>query len=463
MASPQDPDVVGPVQAFWRYRLVVLPICVVLAVAAAGAAYATGGTSRARTSIYLTDPRGVPVFRDGSSAPADLATYTLQRAQFARSSDVLTEVATKVPGSETLSSLQDIVTTAGDPSSGITVTCTDASATHAAEICAAVAQVYQEQSKADTDRRAQVSVDALTQARTQLASGGPSGSSAVDALDVKIADTLSTAAQFGSGVEFVENVKTTTDSKVMPAARYGVAAFFFGLLITGAMAWLVAARRPVVSDPHAAALAMGAPLLGEIPPPGRNFDVESLATNLEASGASGLVGVTSVAPSTTKSEAAARLAEVWAHEGHRVLLVEASADAPALSARFGVGVGRPGLNEVLRGAAQPADVGVDVGLEHGASMTYLPPGRPVDHAAGLYRTTLAKSVFEGMHLDYDMVVIDAPPVLDNPNGVALASVADGLVVVVRRGTNRFRLDELKQRLDMLRTPVLGIVFESGRR
>lgn len=462
MPSPHDPDVIGPVQAFWRYKLVAVPVCLVLAAGAAAAAYSQGGTSEASTTIFLTDPRGIPLFRGLTTASADLANYTDQRAQFARSSAVLGEVAAITPGNETVDSLRDIVSTESE-ASGLIVRCRDDNAEHAREICVEVTEAYQRLSKAETLRRADIAIDALTQARELLVDADETSTTAIDQLDVKVADTLTTAALFESGVEFVEAVDVHTESRVAPAIQYGLAAFLFGLLLSGAIAWILAARRPRIRDARSASRSLDAPIVAHIRASGAAFDADTLATNLAAAGASGIIGFTSVTDSPAKSYAAAGLAEVWVREGRRVLLVDATLNGARLSTVLGVPSGGAGLTELLSGSAGPADVAVDVAVDSDLTMRYVPSGRPVGHEASLIRSTGARSVFDRLRQEFDFVIVDAAPMLESNAGSAVASVSDGLVVIVQRGTKSRDLDELKQRLDVMHTPILGVVFETGRR
>ena len=109
MSSPMQRASVGPVEAWWRYRLRNLPLCVLLAAAAAFLAFSLGGTSTATSSIYLTDPRGVPIFRDGTTAAADLLTYAQQRAEFVRSDDVLTLAAADLANGSDIQDLRSKV------------------------------------------------------------------------------------------------------------------------------------------------------------------------------------------------------------------------------------------------------------------------------------------------------------------------------------------------------------------
>ncbi len=85
-STAAGPHTAGPVEAFWRFRSWTVPITLVIGLLAGLAALATSGTSTATTTLYLTDPRGAPVFRDGSSNPADLERYASQRADFTSSS-----------------------------------------------------------------------------------------------------------------------------------------------------------------------------------------------------------------------------------------------------------------------------------------------------------------------------------------------------------------------------------------
>ena len=83
---------IGPVEAYWRFRSWTVPITILIGLLAGLVVLATSGTSTASTTLYLTDPRGTPVFRDGSSTPTDLTRYARQRAEFADSELVRQQV-----------------------------------------------------------------------------------------------------------------------------------------------------------------------------------------------------------------------------------------------------------------------------------------------------------------------------------------------------------------------------------
>jgi receptor protein-tyrosine kinase len=69
-------------------------------------------------------------------------------------------------------------------------------------------------------------------------------------------------------------------------------------------------------------------------------------------------------------------------------------------------------------------------------------------------TILAKA-----RADYDIVLVDAPPLLPVTDGALLAAQANGAIMVVRRGkTTRDQLSEAYQRLMSVDARVLGAVL-----
>jgi receptor protein-tyrosine kinase len=70
------------------------------------------------------------------------------------------------------------------------------------------------------------------------------------------------------------------------------------------------------------------------------------------------------------------------------------------------------------------------------------------------RTLLAKA-----RAEYDVVIVDAPPLLPVTDGALLSAQADGAILVVRRGkTTKDQLAEAYQRLVSVDAKVLGAVL-----
>ncbi len=61
--------------------------------------------------------------------------------------------------------------------------------------------------------------------------------------------------------------------------------------------------------------------------------------------------------------------------------------------------------------------------------------------------------------NYDRIIIDSPPVGPVADATILASIVDGVVLVIRAGwTNRDMVKRAKEQLEMTHTPILGVVI-----
>lgn len=479
-APPADTgqSAIGPVEAFWRFRSWTVPITVVIGVLASLAALATSGTSTATTTLYLTDPRGAPVFRDGSSNPADLGRYARQRAEFAQSANVLNQVVTELddlraadPSIEPadVDSLDDIVEAAATPSSDVQIDCTATDPAHALLVCRSVVQTYVELANDDIQDRASVQIDVLLNERTRLIADADSQPSSIADIDGSIADIRKQAALFGSGVEFVEPAQVEEDSRIVPAVQFGVAGLLFAAFAMAALAWFRAGRRPVVNSGSDATAALRAPLLGEIvaspqepfaaaSPPGSAYQL--LATSLGAVHPDGgIVLAGSATPSQNTPETIARMATASAREGRRVLVVDGETEGRRLSRLFGQEQTNGGLTELLAGLTSFEEVRRSIGVGGAATLDLLTGGRPIDDPSSLFRSQQGREILTSFRSRYDLVLVAIPPLLTAADGSALASGADGVVLVVDRGSESHDLDTVRQRLDVLRTPMIGVVFD----
>jgi Mrp family chromosome partitioning ATPase len=61
----------------------------------------------------------------------------------------------------------------------------------------------------------------------------------------------------------------------------------------------------------------------------------------------------------------------------------------------------------------------------------------------------------------DFVLVDSPPLLAVSDTSAVASQVDGIVIVVAKGTPLKLLEDVRQRLSFIGTPLLGYVFNRG--
>ena len=99
-----------------------------------------------------------------------------------------------------------------------------------------------------------------------------------------------------------------------------------------------------------------------------------------------------------------------------------------------------------------------VKLEGLPELDILPAGPPSRRAADLVGKGLAQ-VLEEACFQYDLVILDAPPLLGFAEPLQMATVVDGVVVVTRAGeTSRKAVAGVLATLQRLRAAVVGLVL-----
>lgn len=175
--------------------------------------------------------------------------------------------------------------------------------------------------------------------------------------------------------------------------------------------------------------------------------------------------VTSAAAGEGKSTVAQFLAESNAAIGLRVLLVEADLRRPSLAARTEASP-RRGLADLLTGSANAESVIQHVRLSPGFQAADASRGIDVvvageilpPNPAELLRSEAMGGFVGEAARDYDLVVIDTPPLTVVADAFPLLSLVDGVVVVGRVGrTDRDTSTRLRDAMAGIKAPVVGVV------
>ncbi|MEV7398572.1 polysaccharide biosynthesis tyrosine autokinase [Aeromicrobium sp. NPDC092404] len=168
-----------------------------------------------------------------------------------------------------------------------------------------------------------------------------------------------------------------------------------------------------------------------------------------------VITITSSLAGEGKSTTACNLAIALAQAGSQVALVEGDLRRPRVSEYLGIEksvglttvlVGRVSLDAALQQAATP---GLDV-LASGS----LPP-----NPSEILQTNAMRSLVSELRHRYDIVLIDAPPLLPVTDASLLASISDGAILVVRHGETG--LEEVRTataRLSSVGARLLGTVL-----
>ncbi len=239
-----------------------------------------------------------------------------------------------------------------------------------------------------------------------------------------------------------------------------------------ALAWIRADRYQTADDNALPGPLLDSILLGDVPTYRSPDDVAKLrefplmpadayqfvSANLRSALPSGILLVVSATRMDGRTVTAASLATAAALEGRRVALVDADTRTRGLTAMAKVDAKKPGLTELASGEAGFFASVVSLELKNNTKLSFIPAGRHVDDIPSLYRTEGMLKVTQQLEGDYDLVIFDCPPLLDTPDATSLIPHANGVLVVVRKGTPLRLLAAVHQQLHLFPTRLVGYVF-----
>jgi capsular exopolysaccharide synthesis family protein len=186
-----------------------------------------------------------------------------------------------------------------------------------------------------------------------------------------------------------------------------------------------------------------------------------LAINLAFANPEGSVRtlvVTSPLPGDGKTTVAVNLAVTLAQRGRSVLIIDADLRRGKIHTLL-QSPREPGLSEVLLGtvpfsaAVRHVEVG-DSGVLHFLTTGKLPP-----NAAQLHSSTQARKLLDWLKNEYDLIILDSPPLNVVSDAALLGTNSDGVVIVARAGvTAAGALGFAMEQLQNVRARVLGTVL-----
>jgi capsular exopolysaccharide synthesis family protein len=165
--------------------------------------------------------------------------------------------------------------------------------------------------------------------------------------------------------------------------------------------------------------------------------------------------ITSAAPAEGKTTTAVHLAIAHAQQKHKTLLIDCDMRRPGVHGKLGINP-ESGLATVLQNGLQWREKLVK--LVEIPDLDILPSGFASRRAADLIGGSLPR-ILEEATPDYDLIVIDSPPVLGFPEPLQMAAAVDGVVVVALAGrTNRSAVGSALTTLQRVRANVVGLVL-----
>ncbi|MEQ1946413.1 MAG: polysaccharide biosynthesis tyrosine autokinase [Bryobacteraceae bacterium] len=165
--------------------------------------------------------------------------------------------------------------------------------------------------------------------------------------------------------------------------------------------------------------------------------------------------VTSAAPSEGKTTTAANLAAAHAEQGKRTLLIDGDLRRPSIHRYFQL-PSVVGLSNALLGEIPWREAVIS--LESRPGLYVLPAGPPSRKASDLVGRGLTE-LLEDASSEYDLIILDAPPLLGFAEPLQMATAVDGVIIVARAGqTSRKAVASVLATLNRLRAQVVGVVL-----
>ncbi len=274
----------------------------------------------------------------------------------------------------------------------------------------------------------------------------------------------------------------TPDKPVKPLKRKNLMlGLLVGLMFGIGSAFFMDYLDDTIKDEEEAKRALGWPLLGTIPSIERSGapDANDRASRLivmhkpKSSVAEAFRGlrtaihfssykrdskvmmITSSFPGEGKTTIAANLALTFAQAGNRVVMVDCDLRRPSLNTIFDQ-ARIPGVTEVLAG---------DVSLDDALHVTDIPnislltAGTIPPNPAELLCSEPMRNLLQTLRDTYDIVLIDAPPVIPVTDAPLLTALTDMAVVVIEAGRIPTKAAQrMKELLQSVQAPVAGFVI-----
>lgn len=184
----------------------------------------------------------------------------------------------------------------------------------------------------------------------------------------------------------------------------------------------------------------------------------SLRTNLEFSSIDDplkTVMVTSPGASEGKTTIASNLAIALAQSGRKILLLDADLRRPSVHQQFDIS-NRAGLSDLVRGKFDISDVTQKTNAVKNLSI--ITSGSLPPDPAELLGSERMRNLLEELKQYFDMIVIDAPPLLVADPQI-LCGLSDGMIYVIQPGRTRALAAKTPlEELERINIKLLGVVM-----
>ena len=499
----RGPSLVG---ALWRYKWPVLIFALISAMAGYFYTAAQPPEYEATGRVTLTSPFDRTLFRHERGVPyVEIDRYLSTQANRMTSPDVLAAASELLGRRLGPGQIRQLIQAQSSTSVlEVTVRARDDDPTQAADVVNAVMQAYQDVAAAELEAQVEASLAQLAELEANLEerleavsededSDDPlvqslrtSLSNEITGLQTRAGQIRADSAVYGTGVERVYPAAApelpVSETPRRMAAVFGALGFIAAIIV----AFWRSERTRVVNGADDASGPLDTPLLGVIstngprtpaaaapvvtaPDSAAAREHQFIASKLSLLGGDSeprVIMVTSPGETPGKSVAALNLALSTALDRRTVILADVDARGwltDLLGAR-----GKSGISDLLAWSAY-GDVVIDDcvaavdELPTFDSFRFIPAGTVAGEggkttAGGAQMSKLLAKLLQ----EADIIVLDGPAFLESPAATRLAADADGVVLVVPRGTKAEDLQKTTELIHLARTAPAGYIFDRSR-
>lgn len=169
--------------------------------------------------------------------------------------------------------------------------------------------------------------------------------------------------------------------------------------------------------------------------------------------------VTSSGPGEGKSTTAGNMAVVFAQQGKKVLLIDADLRKPTVHYTFNL-LNNSGLTAVLTKRMELIDAVIQTDEQN---LFVLPSGPVPPNPSELLASKSMDGLVNQCLEQFDMIIMDTPPILSVTDAQILANKCDGTILVVSSGkTETDKAIKAKELLDSVNANILGVVLNNKK-
>jgi polysaccharide biosynthesis transport protein len=171
--------------------------------------------------------------------------------------------------------------------------------------------------------------------------------------------------------------------------------------------------------------------------------------------------ITSSLPGEGKTLISLALAKIVASENKRVLVIDGDMRKHTASDLYGCETGAPGLSDFLSGKCP--DIHEAVRESRVAGVHFIRSGPSPENPVALLKTRAMRECIAECKRNFDLVIIDSPPVLGMLDASLLGGNSNGVILVVKHGATSAELVRRAARsLLQANAQILGIVVNMAK-